>query len=86
MENVSRCRLEMVTCELLYILGPTDMKRWAKVSKIPWGIYDEHEREEEALCESRYWEMVEECWFSDYVTMLTPCGNSCIGGSKSRLV
>ena len=41
------------------------MKRWAKVSKITWGIYDEYEREWEALCESRNWEMVEEGWFSD---------------------
>ena len=29
------------------------------------GIYDEHEREEEALCERRYWEIVEEGWFSE---------------------
>ena len=65
MENVSSCRLETETYELLYTLGATDMKRWAKVSKITWGIYDEHEREEEALCESRLWEMVEDGWFSD---------------------
>ena len=71
MENVSRCRLEAVTYELLYILGPTDMKRWAKVSNITWGIYDEHE---EALCESRYWEMVEEGWFSDRERVPTPHG------------
>ena len=58
-------RLETLTHELLYISGPTDMKRRAKVSKITWGIYDEHEREWEALCESRYWDMVEEGWFSD---------------------
>ena len=69
-KNDSRCQMSCsrsvtVTYELLYILGPTDMERWAKVSKVSWGIYDEHEREEEALCESRYWEMVEEGWFSD---------------------
>ena len=65
MVHVSRCCLVTVTFELLYILGPSDMKRWAKISNITWGIYDEHEREEEVLCERRYWEMVEEGWFSD---------------------
>ena len=65
MVHVSRCCLATVTFQLLYILGPTDRKRWAKISKITWEIYDEHEREEEVLCERRYWEMVEEGWFSD---------------------
>ena len=54
-----------VACKVLFILGPRDMKHWAKVSKITQGIYDEYERKEEALRESRYWEMVEEGWFSD---------------------
>ena len=45
--------------------GPADMKRWAKVSTITRRIFDEHEREEEFLCVSRYWEVVEEGWFSD---------------------
>ena len=40
------------------------MKRWAKISKLTWEIYVEHEREEE-LCERRYWEMVEEGCLSD---------------------
>ena len=40
------------------------MKRWAKISKLTWEIYDEHEREEEMLCERHYWEMVEEGWSS----------------------
>ena len=62
---MTRPRLETVTHELLFILGPTEKKRLATVSKITWGIYDENEREEEALCESRHWEMVEEGWFCD---------------------
>ena len=73
---MTRPRLVTVTHELLFILGPRDMKHWAKVSKITWRIYDEYERKEEALCENRYWEMVEEGWFSDRDMLLTPGGSS----------
>ena len=51
MVHVSRCCLTTITIELLYILSPSDMKRWAKISKLIWDIYDEHEREEEVLKE-----------------------------------
>ena len=64
-QHVSCAQLQVVTFVLLFILNPVDLKSWAQVSGHTWSIYDEHEREEEAQCESRYWEMVEEGWFSD---------------------
>ena len=63
--QLTRHRLVTVTYELLFTLGPREMKHWAKVSKITWGIYDEYECKEAALNEIRYWEKVEEGWFSD---------------------
>jgi hypothetical protein len=58
-------RLETITFGLLFVLDPTDMKSWAKITKATWKVYDTYEREEEAIVERRYWEMMEEGWFSD---------------------
>ena len=63
--HVSCAQLVVVTSELLFVLNPLDLRNWAQIPKLTWSIYDEYEREEKALCESRYWEMVEEGWFSD---------------------
>ena len=58
------------SCELsgwstLPVVASSDMRSWAKTSKLTWEVYGDLEREEEMVCVCRYWEMVEEGWFSD---------------------
>ena len=71
-----------VTYELLFVMGPRDMKHWAKFSKITWGIYDEYECKEAALNESRYWEMVEEGWLATKLRCSRHVGTAALEGTS----
>ena len=46
-------------------VGDVDPRAIVHLGSNGYETFDKHEREWEALCESRFWEMVEEGWFSD---------------------
>ena len=65
MDHIHRCCLTTLTFELLHVLNEVDTGKWAKTSKITWEVFGGLSREEELVCVNRYWQMVEEGWFSD---------------------